>query len=89
MDMRNRSEVVKHMGRVLHCDTYLDFWIHWTEGRFYVRSREQQQLEIRGSPAGLDTKDCQLARDHQIWLSGEQISMQNLPDGQSNNWLFC
>jgi hypothetical protein len=35
--------------------------------------------------AGLDTKDCPLARDNQIWLSGKQISMQTCP---SDNHIF-
>jgi hypothetical protein len=28
---------------------------------------------------GLDTKDCPLAWDNQIWRSGKQISMQSWP----------
>jgi hypothetical protein len=35
---------------------------------------------------GLDTKDCPLARDNQIWLSGKQISMQTCP---MDNQIFC
>jgi hypothetical protein len=40
----------------------------------------------QGLDAGLNTKDCPLARDNQIWQSGKQISMQTCP---TDNQLFC
>jgi hypothetical protein len=39
--------------------------------------------------AGLGTKDCLLARDNQIWLSGKQFSMQTCPMDNQNLLLFC
>jgi hypothetical protein len=38
--------------------------------------------------SGHDTKDCLLARDNQIWLSGKADIHANLTDGQSNMLLF-
>jgi hypothetical protein len=35
--------------------------------------------------AGLDTKDCPLARDNQIWLKGKQIFMTTCP---TDNQIF-
>jgi hypothetical protein len=40
----------------------------------------------RSGASGLDTKDCTLAWDNQIWLSGKQISMQICPP---DNQIFC
>jgi hypothetical protein len=49
-----------------------------------ILAAEQKRREV-GLAAGLDTKDCPLARDNQIWLSDKQIFM---PTCLTDNQIF-
>jgi hypothetical protein len=54
----------------------------WGSGRRERRAGRVQGLisgKLRLASAGIDTKDCPLARDNQIRLSGKQIPMQTCP----------
>jgi hypothetical protein len=44
----------------------------------------KEQVSMLASYTGLHTKDCPLARNNKIWLSGKQIFMQICPTDNKN-----
>jgi hypothetical protein len=59
---------------------------HRARAKNRIAPSGQTLLPIAKSEPGLDMKDCRLARDNQIWLSGKQIPMQTCPP---DNQIVC